>query len=142
VVKYEDLKTLAEIRLKEAKVLYRNKLYDGSAYLCGYVVELSLKALICKHLCIPNYIDEGDHKLVFKTHEFDRLLILAGLSQEINIANSVNIKLYNNWLTLTPLKPEIRYSPPGTYRKEDVLAMLKALSVKKWGFFSWIKNVW
>jgi hypothetical protein len=32
-----ELKTLCRERLKEAKVLYEYKLYDGSFYLAGYV---------------------------------------------------------------------------------------------------------
>ncbi|MBP1971735.1 HEPN domain-containing protein [Virgibacillus natechei] len=39
----KELKEIAEIRLKEAKVLLENKCYDGTYYLSGYVIECVLK---------------------------------------------------------------------------------------------------
>lgn len=142
MIKYQDLKIIAETRLKEAKILYRNKLYDGAVYLCGYVVETSLKARICKHLNIPEYLDDGSHKQVFSSHDFDRLLILSGLSNEISLANAKNKKLFTNWSTLTSWKPESRYTSIGTYSQQDALNIIRALTNKRWGFLNWIKNIW
>ena len=45
-----DLKKISKTRLKEAKTLCDNKLYDGAMYLYGYVIETALKARICKVL--------------------------------------------------------------------------------------------
>lgn len=142
MLKYSDLKTLAEVRLKEARVLHRNRLYDGSAYLYGYVVELALKARICKHLNISEYPDTGDFKPIFNSHDFDRLLLLSGLQQEINIANPSNKKLYTNWLLLTQWKPEQRYQPSGTYSQSQSRELLRALTSRRWGFYSWISTIW
>ncbi|RLC04104.1 MAG: hypothetical protein DRI57_28560 [Deltaproteobacteria bacterium] len=50
-----ELKELAKLRLKEAETLFNAGLYDGSAYLCGYVTEFALKARICKLLGIDEY---------------------------------------------------------------------------------------
>jgi len=140
--KYSDLKALAEIRLKEARTLHRNKLYDGSAYLCGYVVELALKARICKHLNIPEYPDSGDFKLIFSSHDFDRLLLLSGLQKDINIANITNKKLYTNWLLLTQWKPEQRYQPIGSYSQAKSRELIQALTSRRWGFYKWITTIW
>jgi hypothetical protein len=41
---------LLESRLKDAKALLAAKRYDGSVYLCGYSVEIGLKARICRTL--------------------------------------------------------------------------------------------
>src|SRR5712692_7302814 len=43
-----DLRRLARIRLKEARVLLKAACYDGAYYLCGYAVECGLKACIAK----------------------------------------------------------------------------------------------
>lgn len=40
----EELQQLARLRLREAEALFAAGLYDGCVYLCGYVVELALKA--------------------------------------------------------------------------------------------------
>lgn len=139
MVKYTDLQILAESRLKEAKVLYRNKLYDGAAYLCGYVIELSLKARICKHLGLQEYPDDGNYKTIFSSHDYDRLLLLAGLKDQITITNPT---LFTNYSILTKWKPENRYMTIGTYNQQDVKEMLDALNKGKWGVYRWIKTLW
>lgn len=50
MVTRQQLKDLALLRLKEAEALFAAGLFDGCAYLCGYVVELALKARICATL--------------------------------------------------------------------------------------------
>jgi HEPN domain-containing protein len=45
-----ELRTLARARLKDAQTLFVAKRYDAATYLCGYAVELALKARICKTL--------------------------------------------------------------------------------------------
>ena len=50
-----ELKELAKLRLKEAETLFDAGLYDGAVYVCGYVIELALKARICKLLDISEY---------------------------------------------------------------------------------------
>lgn len=142
MIKREDLKLIAETRLKEAKVLYKSHLYDGAAYLCGYVVETSLKVMICKNLKIDNYPDDGEERKIFFSHDFDRLLLLAGLSKKINAKNKRNKKLFANWSILTQWRPEGRYAPIGTYKENDAKEFLKALEDKKDGFFVFIKRVW
>ncbi len=138
----KDLKIIALLRLKEAKVLYKNGLYDGAAYLCGYVVETALKARICKHLNTSQYPDDGNFKTIFSSHDFDRLLLLSGLSQEISLNNVSNQKLFQNWSLLTVWRPDRRYIPKGTYKKEDVRRMFKALEEKNTGFLVWVRKLW
>ena len=40
----KELKELALLRLSEAETLFAAGLYDGAGYICGYVLELALKA--------------------------------------------------------------------------------------------------
>ena len=60
--KYEELKALAATRLLEAKSLFNKRLYDGACYLAGYVVELALKARICKTLDLAGYPNQGRYQ--------------------------------------------------------------------------------
>ncbi len=55
-----EIKEIAWKRLEEAKVLYRNKMYDGAFYLAGYSVELMLKAKICESWGISNLFAIGE----------------------------------------------------------------------------------
>ncbi len=100
-MKKKDLQKIAELRLKEAKILYDNKLYDGAVYLCGYVVEAALKARICKHLQMREYLDSGDMKNMFWSHDFDKLLFLSGLKNRINLANRRGTQIFKYWSLLT-----------------------------------------
>jgi len=45
-----ELRKLAKARIKESKTLFDTKQYDTATYLCGYAVELALKARICRTL--------------------------------------------------------------------------------------------
>ena len=44
----KDLKELTRIRRKEARLLLRNRNYEGAYYLSGYIVECGLKVCIAK----------------------------------------------------------------------------------------------
>lgn len=105
--KYEELKALAATRLLEAKTLFNKRLYDGACYLAGYVVELALKARICKALDLTYYPKSGEISRVFKTPKFDDLLKLSGLERKFNKANS---SLLRNWSLLTEWSEEFRYN--------------------------------
>lgn len=142
MIAYGDLKSLALRRLEEAKLLRDNGYYDGAVYLCGYVVETALKARICKHLKQSHYQDTGQHKNIFSTHEFDRLLMLAGLSDQVNVAHPRNRRLYANWSIVTEWKPEDRYSPIGTSTRDKADTVIEALEAPGSGFLTWIQRKW
>ncbi len=50
-----QLKELALLRLREAEALHAVGLFDGAKYLSGYVLELALKARICRILDVEEY---------------------------------------------------------------------------------------
>ena len=55
----KELQGLVNLRLREADALLAVGLYDGCVYLCGYVVEVALKARICATLGIDDYPEKG-----------------------------------------------------------------------------------
>jgi HEPN domain-containing protein len=62
-----ELKALAELRLEEAEALFEAGCYNGAVYLAGYVVELALKARICRLLDSQEYPDTGVFKGCFRS---------------------------------------------------------------------------
>ncbi len=134
-----ELKGLAKLRLKEAETLYNEGLYDGAVYLCGYVIEFALKARICKLLGINDYPDSGKLKQVYAVHDFDQLLLLAGLKNKLNPAD---VDLYTNWLIATPWKPEMRYKPKGSVSKIEAEEILNAVRDRTDGVLKWIRKYW
>jgi HEPN domain-containing protein len=135
----KELQQLALLRLQEAEALFAAGFYYGSAYLCGYVVELALKARICATLNINEYPEEGELGKAFKTHKFDDLRILAGMERELAAANK---PLGDNWSVATSWKPLRRYEPPGTYDQAGAAAILDAIRSKPDGVLECISQRW
>jgi hypothetical protein len=135
----QELRDLANLRLREAEALYDAGFYDGAAYLCGYVVELALKARICKLLGVTDYPDTGDYKRVYAVHDFTQLLFLSGLRTKLDPGN---VPLFTNWSTAIPWKPERRYSPVGTFSQQDAQDILDAIRDRNNGLLRWIKRYW
>lgn len=131
----DELIELAHLRLREAEALFAADLYDGSVYLCGYVVELALKACICATLAIPDYPD----RRMFWTHDFDELRLLAGLQKQITLANPA---LFRNWSIATEWKPELRYQPAGTYGRPEASKVLESIREKPDGVLQYLSNRW
>jgi hypothetical protein len=72
---YQQLKDLAHLRLREAEALFAAELYDGAKYLSGYVVELALKARICRVL------DVDDYAMTQTGTDMDHDALIAGLKK-------------------------------------------------------------
>lgn len=137
----EELSALAELRLREAEALFDAQLYDGCVYLCGYVVELALKATICRLLGIQDYPDKRSDRIgnAFRTHDFDELRLLAGLQNE----GALNAgPVFDNWSTATTWKPEVRYAQVGHYNRETAERVLEAVRGQPHGVLTWLRQRW
>ena len=129
-----QLKNLALLRRQEAQVLFEASLYDGARYLAGYVLELALKARICRLLDFAEYPDTGEFRRLYATHDLDQLLKLSGLSRKLSLQEA----LFDSWSTAALWKPERRYDVPGTTKHEDVRDILAAIDK----VLKWIKRHW
>lgn len=115
------LRSIAKGRLKDAKVLLRGKRYEGAIYLCGYAVDLALKARICQTLKwagFPSTSAEFNDYKSFKTHDLDVLLHLSGLEAKIKTS------LLAEWSAVAQWSPESRYSPLGKVTQTDAKSMV------------------
>jgi HEPN domain-containing protein len=50
VIRVDELDSIARARIEDAKALLAAGRFDGATYLCGYAVEVALKARICRAL--------------------------------------------------------------------------------------------
>jgi len=66
-----DFHKLADIRIKEAKVLLDRQCYEGAYYLSGYSVECALKACIAKKTQAHDFPPQDAR--TFYTHDLDIL---------------------------------------------------------------------
>jgi hypothetical protein len=123
VISVKDLRDIAQARLKDSEVLCEAKRYDGAAYLCGYVVELALKAKICDTLKwkgFPETKGEFENYRSFRTHSLDVLLSLTGVEQE------VKTKFLAEWSIAAKWDPEVRYKAIGTAKQADANLMIQS----------------
>lgn len=118
-----ELDRIAQARLEDAKALSQAGRYDGATYLCGYAVEVALKARICRVLNwadFPSTSGEFQAYRSFQTHELDVLLRLSG--QEARVKQDH----FALWNTVGVWKAESRYNVIGTVRDSDAQAMIEA----------------
>lgn len=118
-----ELDRIAHARLDDAKALLAASRYDGATYVCGYAVEVALKARICRILnwpVFPSTRSEFQAYRSFQTHELDVLLRLSG--QELNIKQSH----FADWNAVAVWKAESRYNAVGTAQQADAAAMITA----------------
>lgn len=135
----EQLRNLATLRLREAEALFDAGLYDGCAYLCGYVVELALKARICATPDLVEYPEKARLGGSFLTHDFDDLKLLAGMENEFTAARP---GLLANWSIASKWKPEQRYDPEGTYYRSTAEKILDAVRSTVDGVLLCISSHW
>src|SRR5437667_12331694 len=86
MISTKDLRAIARARLRDAQVLLRAKRFDGAFYLCGYAIELALKARICRTLrwsSFPQSAQEFKGLQSVKTHDLEVLLRFSGVGDRV-----------------------------------------------------------
>jgi HEPN domain-containing protein len=120
MVPVTDLRRIAKGRLVDADVLFRAGRYDGAIYLCGYAVEIALKARICRTLKWPGYPSSFAGYQSFRTHDLVILLHLSGVEAKIKS------KYFAEWSIVATWKSEVRYRPIGSATAQDVVDMIQS----------------
>lgn len=136
-----DIVDIADLRLKEAEVLYENNLYDGCIYLVGYCVELLLKARIAMLLDLPNMFVTLGRDVIrpFKIHRLADLAIYAGLQKKLSESDNETFKRY--WsLLISNWSEELRYEKCSSCTQEQAQNLLKAIKDEQNGIQKWIKE--
>ncbi|PKN39345.1 MAG: hypothetical protein CVU62_03890 [Deltaproteobacteria bacterium HGW-Deltaproteobacteria-2] len=119
----KNVKKIAKARLRDAEVLANANRCEGAIYLCGYAVELGLKARICKTLKwqgFPFSKKEFEGYQSFKTHDLDVLLHLTG------IEDRVKTHFFAEWSSVAAWDPESRYNPVGNATQADAYLMISS----------------
>ena len=123
MINVNDLRMIARGRLADADVLYRANRHDAALYLCGYAVELALKARICRTLkwkAFPEVDSEFKSLTTFRTHDLAMLLRLSGAESK------VRSNMIAGWTQLSRWVPEMRYRKIGMTSAEEASNMIEA----------------
>lgn len=117
------LRAIANGRLDDARHLLEAERYDGAAYLCGYAVELALKARICNTLGWAGF-PETNHEFrpyqSFRTHSLEILLTFTAQEQTVKDYFLVE------WSAVAKWDPESRYSALGTVTESEAELMINS----------------
>ena len=145
-----DLQTLTRQRLDEASTLLSLNFPDAAFYLAGYSIECALKAAVCKTLDQDNFYkpdrsNRGNRYVQerifreFKTHNYNDLLVLSGLSAKFELARDDEPTLYLAWIEIEEAAwtEQYRYQL-GTKSRQDVSNFIKAVEI----LIVWISNYW
>jgi HEPN domain-containing protein len=122
----KDVMEIAQARLEDPSILLASKRYDGAIYLCGYAVELALKAKICQTLNwsgYPSTTGEFKDYQSFRTHDLDVLLHLTGREAFIKTG------FLTEWSTVAQWNPNARYRAIGTTKGPDAQLMISAANL-------------
>ena len=123
LISVADLQGVASARLDDARALVGAGRFDGAVYLCGYAVEIALKARICRTLHwsgFPSSRGEFQNLESFRTHDLEVLLRLSGFEAEIKQNH------FGVWNPLAVWKVETRYNVIGTASPPEAAKMIAA----------------
>jgi len=129
MIAISDLHKTAREYLRAAKLLRTRRSYDASVYLCGYAVEIALKARICRTLNwttgFPDTDAEFRVKGNIKIHDLEALLDYTGLQHRVRSVTGY----LGDWSVVNKWNPKQRYQPRGTKTLADANSMIVSTQV-------------
>jgi len=123
MIPYQTLEYLVSNKIKDARVLLKNRRFPATIYLSGYAVELALKQKICRtmqfSMGFPETKQEFQNYLIqinknnaqpltivlhdIRNHDLNKLLIYSGPDLRIKSL------LFSEWEIVKRRNPENRY---------------------------------
>jgi HEPN domain-containing protein len=133
-----DLRSLAEIKLRDSKFLLDNLSYSNAYYLSGYAVELGLKACVARQI---RQDEIPDKELINRvhTHNFENLAGLAGLKADLKNWQDTDHTFQAYWGIVAEWSPDARYA---TQDSMSAQLLWQAIGDPDHGVLKWIKIHW
>ena len=106
-VNQAELRQMANERIKDAEALIDGKRWEFAYYAAGYAVECALKSCVLARMIYTGWVFDDDVKKKVddcRTHEFLKLIQIAGLWDELNNALKTSLaagdEFVGNWDTV------------------------------------------
>lgn len=135
-----DLQNLAELRIKEARILLDAASFPGAFYLAGYAVECALKACIAKETKQHDFPDKPERIRDFYSHDLEKLLNLAKLRDKLEYDMKSNKALRAYWNAVVNWNEGKRYELGLT--EKEARDFYQASSDPVNGVLPWLKRWW
>jgi HEPN domain-containing protein len=132
-----DLQQLADLRIKEARILLNGASYPGAYYLAGYAIECALKACIARRTKENDFPDK-DFVNRSWTHDLEKLLIMAELKERLETDKKSNKDLNTFWAMVVNSEEGKRYELSVTL--EEAKGLCDAISDPASGVLQWLKK--
>ncbi|HXY58657.1 MAG TPA: HEPN domain-containing protein [Methylocystis sp.] len=133
-----ELRAIAEAKLEDAHLLLEAGRHANAYYLCGYAVEIGLKACIAAQIA-PETLPGKDFVKGILNHQFAGLAALAGLGAALRAAEDADRVFAVNWATALDWSPDSRYRMTDPQAAE---ALFVAVTDPSSGVMRWIKAHW
>src|SRR5438067_379118 len=104
-----DFRKLAELRIKEAKVLLDARSHAGAYYLAGYAVECAIKACIAKRTKRSEFPPDPQAVRDMYVHDVTKLLKPADLNTALDQETRQNPQFLSNWSLVKSWSEQSRY---------------------------------
>ncbi|MDR7035260.1 hypothetical protein [Mesorhizobium sp. BE184] len=137
-MKRTDLQAYAQAKVDDSILLLNHHRWSNAYYLAGYSVELALKACIARQVSTDTIPDKAILNGVL-SHEYGKLIGLAGLKGDLKEAQDANADFAANWGIVSEWSPDARYR--GCAAMEAQL-IVQAIMDPNSGVLPWIKRFW
>lgn len=134
----DELRLAAQSKLEDAKILFAHKRTSSAYYLCGYAVELALKACIVQQIISETLPDKALVRSVY-SHDFPPLVGLAGLSLELKSKLEADPAFSASWAIVREWLPDARYR---AYTHTEAQTLIEAVEHPESGVLKWITRFW
>jgi HEPN domain-containing protein len=131
-----DFQMLADMRIREARILLDAGECDGAYYVAGYAVECGLKACIIRKLMTSDTWPERKFSDDCYKHDLKLLLRVADLETAMNSAGPVAAR----WGQVKDWTEQSRYEFGKA--EPDVRQFYEAITDPTDGVLPWIKGRW
>jgi hypothetical protein len=151
-VNQAELREMAKERIKDAKALLRGKRWGFAYYTAGYAVECGLKSCVLARMVHTAWVfQEKWEAKVCLTHEFAKLIDLAGLRNELDAKLAASAAaaaaaggppggvFAGYWGTVIQWKVATRYE---SKTEAEAKGLYEAITAKTDGVLKWIQKFW
>jgi len=115
--------------------------FAGAYYLAGYAVECALKACIARKTQQYEFPDWQKVRESY-THDPDKLLKMAELSDALATARQKKPKLDVSWALVRRWSVDARYLGPRRSAKREAVDLYTAIADAENGVLRWLKRRW
>jgi hypothetical protein len=138
-----QLQKLVEVRVSDAAYLLVAQRWEAAYYLLGYAVERALKSCVLRYQHETGVIfqDRMYAKGVTDcwTHDFAKLVKLAGLKEQLDVDRGADPNLDQNWTTAEEWSETSRYKLP---TQQDARELYDAVTHETNGVLQWVRAHW